>query len=173
MSVGEFRDKRRCFKNLSDQKYDRYLTGLTDELKTNPKRFWSFLKAVKGGRKSLPVLSDGHGDVVDDVERANLLNRAFAAKFTDPGVDELPDAPVYHVPPLTTLRCEADTVKTILRDVTVNKACGPDGISARIVHECAEELAVPPSYSMHHCLRAHSRGCGSWRTWFIYTKKAI
>ena len=91
------------------------------------------------------MLSDGHDEVVDDVERANLLNRTFAAKFTDPSVDvdELPDGPVYDLPPLTALHCDADTVRTILRDVTANKACGPDGISARVVHECAEELAVP------------------------------
>ena len=25
----------------------------------------------------------------------------------------------------------------------MTKACGPDGISARIVHECASELSVP------------------------------
>ena len=142
-SVGAFRDKRRDFKNLSDQKYSEYLIGLTDELKTKPKRFWSFLKSVKGGRKALSTLVDGHVEVVDDIERADLLNRTFAAKFTDPSVDRLPDAPVYDLPPLAKFHCDIDTVRTILRDVTVNKACGPDGISARIVRECAEELAMP------------------------------
>ena len=144
-SVGSFHNKRRNFKNLSDQKYNEYLIGLTDELKTNPKRFWSFLKSVKGGKRGPHVLSDGHEEVVDDVERANLLNRTFTAKFTDPGVDvdELPDGPVYDLPPLTALHCDADTVRMILRDVSANKACGPDGISARVVHECAEELAAP------------------------------
>ena len=39
----EFRDRRRVFKNLSDKKYNEYLIGLTEELITNPKRFWTFL----------------------------------------------------------------------------------------------------------------------------------
>ena len=139
-SVGAFRDKSRDFKNLSDQKYSEYLIGLTDELKTNPKRFWSFLKSVKGGRKALSTLVDGHVEVVDDIERADLLNRTFVAKFTDPSVDRLPDAPVYDLPPLAKFLCDIDTVRTILRDVTLNKALA---ISARVVRECAEELAMP------------------------------
>ena len=106
---------------------------------------------------------DGHEEVVDDVERANQLNRTFTAKFTDPGIDELPDGPVYDLPPLTALHCDVDTVRTILRDVTANKACGPDGISARVVHECAEELAAPLAMfcSTRHFRRAHFRNCGS------------
>ena len=39
-SVGSCQNKRRNFENLSDQKYNDYLVGLTDELKLNPKRFW-------------------------------------------------------------------------------------------------------------------------------------
>ena len=48
-----FRDKRRDFRNSADQKYSTYLIGLTDEFKTNPKRFWSFLKSTKGGNRDL------------------------------------------------------------------------------------------------------------------------
>ena len=36
-----------------------------------------------------------------------------------------------------------NAVLRILESVKTNKACGPDGISARIVHECASELATP------------------------------
>ena len=99
--------------------------------------------SVKGGRKALSTLVDGHVEIVDDIERADLLNRTFAAKFTDPSVDRLPDAPVYDLPPLAKFHCDIDTVRTILRDVAVNRACGPDGISARIARECAEEFATP------------------------------
>ena len=98
---------------------------------------------MKGGRKVLPVLTDGQLEVTDDVERARLLNRTFAARFSDLGIDGLPEAPEYNLPPLTRFHCDVDTVQTIQRDVNMNKACGPDGISARVVHECAEELAVP------------------------------
>ena len=36
-----------------------------------------------------------------------------------------------------------DTVLCIIRSIDVHKACGPDGLSARILSECTDELAVP------------------------------
>ena len=65
-----FRDKRRDFRNSADQKYSSYLIGLTDEFKTDPKRFWSFLKSTKGGNRGLPAL------VVDGVETSDDRDKA-------------------------------------------------------------------------------------------------
>ena len=62
-SVAEFGEKRRFFKNLSSSKYKEYLVSLTADFRTNPKRFWSFLKCLKGGKKGLSVLRDGGVDV--------------------------------------------------------------------------------------------------------------
>ena len=117
--------------------------SLTDDFKTNPKRFWSFLKNVKGGKKGLSVLVDGDVQVTDDKEKAAVLNRAFAAKFTEPRVSVFPRAPVYDVPLLASMNCDVNTVLAILESIPVNKACGPDGISARIIYECRNQLAVP------------------------------
>ena len=33
-------------------------------------------------------------------------------------------------------------MRRLLQDMAVSKACGPDGLSARILRECASELAV-------------------------------
>ena len=33
----------------------------------------------------------------------------------------------------------------ILKSINPSKACGPDNLSARIIHECAGELSVPVS----------------------------
>ena len=37
-----FRDQRRTFKQLAGSRFYDYLKGLIGDLKTNPKRFWSF-----------------------------------------------------------------------------------------------------------------------------------
>lgn len=142
-SIVDFRQKRSNFKNSCDMKYSEYLIGLTEELKTNPKRFWTFLKSVKGGSRGLPSLKHDEVMVNDDRERANLLNRTFAAKFTEPNADGLPAAPVYDLPRLASFHCDIGTVQAILRDIPINKACGADGISARIIKECCDVLAVP------------------------------
>ena len=51
-------------------------------------------------------------------------------------------APNYAVCSLSSFEVTEDQVRSILLETNRNKACGPDGVSARIVHECARELAV-------------------------------
>ena len=110
----DFRDKRRIFKNMSSSKYFNYLKGIIGDFMSNPKRFWTYLKCVRGTKSSLSVLLDGQREVHDDVERTNLLNRAFASKFTDPEVDEYPTAPTYDVSPLTRFTVSEGSVRTAL-----------------------------------------------------------
>ena len=98
---------------------------------------------LRGTKSSLSVLLDGQREVHDDVERANLLNRAFASKFTDPEVDEYPTAPIYDVSPLTRFTVPEGSVRTALASLQAHKACGPDGISAKIIKECSEQLVSP------------------------------
>ena len=54
-------------------------------------------------------------DISDDREKANTLNKAFAAKFTEGEVTVFPDCPSYVLPPLTHIECDADLVKTVLK----------------------------------------------------------
>ena len=79
----DFRDKRSDFKTAANRKYSKYLVGLTHDFKTNPKRFWSFLKNVKSGNRNLSVLNVGGIYITDDKEKANALKAAFASKFSD------------------------------------------------------------------------------------------
>lgn len=77
------------------------------------------------------------------VDRADALNEAFASKFTDPHVSSFPDAPMYPIDTLNELRISEAAVRAAIEMVSPNKACGADNISARIIIECADELAVP------------------------------
>ena len=139
----DFRDKRRAFRNAANSKFSSYLIGLTDDFKSNPKRFWSFLKGVNSGNRSLSALKIDGREITDDRDKGNVLNRVFASKFSDITPTVLPDAPVYNLPVLGEIECDYAVVLAILDSIPVNKACGPDGISARIIRECSKELAVP------------------------------
>ena len=143
-AAAAFCEKRREFKNMSDLRYREYLQSLTNDFKTNPKRLWSFLKGVKGGKGGIHVLSDENGaEIMDDVQKANILNSSFASKFTDSRNVTVPDVSSHDLPMFTRMECDVDTVRTILSSIPVHKACGPDGVSARIVRECSHELSVP------------------------------
>ena len=137
-----FVQSRSVFKRLSSQSYTEYLKGVIGDFTSNPKRFWSFLKCFKQ-TKGMSVLVSGGVDVTDDVGKANLLNRTFAAKFADPDAPFVPNVPFSTDANLTDFYVSEDTVRRLLQDLVVSKACGPDGLSARILRECANELAVP------------------------------
>ena len=79
----------------------------------------------------------------DDLERADALNEAFAAKFSNPRVQNLPHATSYPVDNMCRIRVSGAAVRAALTMVSPNKACGTDNISARIITECANELVIP------------------------------
>ena len=91
----------------------------------------------------MSVLASGGVEVNDDVEKANLLNHTFARKFTSSDVPFFPDVPFSVDDTLVDFSVSEGAVCGLLQDLVVSKACGPDGLSARILRECANELAVP------------------------------
>ena len=93
--------------------------------------------------RSVPALKCDGRVVTDDVERAECFSRSFATKFSDPTVQALPDCVSYGIDNFNHFTVMHDTVLGIIRSIDVHKACGPDGLSARILSECADELAVP------------------------------
>ena len=124
-------------------KFCDYLKGLTEDLKTNPKRFWTSLKTVDGRNSEIPPLINGNEKVVDDTAKAELLNQTFACKFAHPSVRDVPQASVYHLDPMQRFHVSVESVKSILRGINPSKACGPDNVSARVIRECADELTAP------------------------------
>ena len=78
-TVELFREKRRDFKKLSSATFYEYLKGLTDDLRTNPKRFWTFLKSIRGKCSDMSYLVEGDVKVVDDVQNEELWSCWTAA----------------------------------------------------------------------------------------------
>ena len=72
-----------------------------------------------------------------------LFNRCFARNFSTLHDADLPEAPVLNAPGLSSFCVPRGRVSQLLRELSPYKGCGPDGLSARILHECAEELAIP------------------------------
>ena len=148
----DFVRKRADFKRLSSQGYSEYLKGLCGDFADNPKRFWSFVKCFKQS-KGLSVLKHDGVQVADDIGKANLLNKTFASKFSDPTATHLPDIACSISSTLSDFAMSEEPVRRLLQQLVVGKACGPDGLSARILRECANELAVPLSKLFQKSLR--------------------
>merc|ERR1712013_266654 len=72
-----------------------------------------------------------------------MLNKYLASVFTVSG-QELPEAEPYKGDTcLTDIEIETETVKRIIDDLKEHSACGPDGITTRVIKELRDELAEP------------------------------
>ena len=138
-----FSRARSNFKSTANAKYRSYLLSLVHDFKDNPKRFWSFLKSLKSSRHRPAILVHNGRSASNVFDCANIFNTTFGSKFSDPDVDTLPDATVLSSSSLNHFSVPPGKIKTLLASIGKHKACGPDGLSARIIHECAAELAIP------------------------------
>ena len=142
-NISAFSQARSEFKSLVNHRYRSYLMGLVSDFKSNPKRFWSFIKSLKSSSRTSPSLVYDGQTYTSDIDRADCLNRCFSKKFSDLNVASLPSAPEPNVPSLNKFNISRGKVESLLLSLDRHKACGPDGLSARILSECARELAVP------------------------------
>ena len=67
---------------MIDQKYNKYTKDSLDDIRTNPKRFWSFLRS-KTKSKHIPCEIKFQGNTLDESEVvANYFKNFFHSNFT-------------------------------------------------------------------------------------------
>ena len=119
------------------------------------KIFWKTSKQLlKIGKSNhdIPTLEMNNEYAETDIQKADMLNKYFASQM------DLDDnnRPLPHIPPteysLTSIVITVEDVKNVLRNLNINKACGPDLISPRLLKECATIIALPLSIIFNRSL---------------------
>jgi len=120
------------------------------EVKTNPKKFWSYVNAKTKVRDKIGELrtcgKDGQQtEAVTDQEKADALNCFFASVFTCE-----PDGPFEEMTynkgikyPMDDIEITVEEVKEKLDKLKVNKSPGPDMLHPRVLYELREEIVYP------------------------------
>ena len=146
-----FKDLRSTIKKSIRSEYHKYLQHLSDVLKENPKRFWSY-HSIKTKSKRLPDISTYNGIyATKPQEQANLLNIHFHSVFCkeSSGVPSISvqnlrdDQCVDHY--IDSVSCNINEVQRMLQKLDANKTSGVDKIPARLLKETAHMFAVPLS----------------------------
>ena len=143
-------DIRKSKKDYFD-KLDNLLSSET----TDSKLFWKTSKQMLNIGKSnhdIPMLFMNNECAETDIQKANMLNNYFASQATsDDDNRPLPQfAPVQHN--LSSISITIQDVKDVLRNLNVNKACGPDLISPRLLKEGGIILSWPLSIIFNRSL---------------------
>ena len=116
-----------------------YENKLTEQIKTEPKRFFNYTRHFTKSSSTIDVLEDNGSKVTEDSAKANLLNSFFISVNTD----ETPLDSSHKFTSTTTpefilrdIVITPDDVRKKLSKLKPNKASGPDGISVNVLRNC-------------------------------------
>ncbi len=130
--------------------YNRRLRTKLGGLKRGSKSWWRISKQLadrKATTSGIPALKRTNGEwALESVEKANLLADTFAAKSVLPPL-QANEYTFSAMPRISNgfLAVRARQVEPVLKRLDVESANGPDAVSARVLKQCACELAVPLS----------------------------
>jgi len=140
----KFRFTSSLFQSLSDPKIQA-------------KRYWSIIKVLYHGKteRQIPTLLDNGVSYFSDKEKADLLCEHFTTQCTLP-----PEPPNFKLPPfvyktgkrLDTITMTIKDTEEKLKKLKINKSCGPDQISNRLLKNCASGLAKPSTLVFRKCM---------------------
>ena len=139
------------------------------------KIFWKTSKQLlKIGKSNhdIPTLEMNNEYAETDMQKADMLNKYFASQM------DLDDnnRPLPHIPPteytLTSIVITVEDVKNVLWNLNINKACGPDLISPRLLKEGSTIIALPLSIVFNRSLeQGYFPICWKYGNVTLFTRK--
>ena len=173
-----WRRQRNMTTDLNKRLKDSYVQNQAHKLletKHNAHKYHNILKDMIGKKRkqSIPPLIDSNGSpVIDDIEKANILNHFFADQTKLDTTDKRPpniDPPAHPPPQLQEVQVTEPEVLKALNSLKVNKSTGPDEIPTKLLKMTALLIAAPLTKLFNKILQA-----GLYPTsWKIATVTAI
>jgi hypothetical protein len=137
-----YKKLRNNIKNLVNHKYVEYINNTANSLGENPKRFWTLLKDRTKSKSGPTMLTNDGTEETNSKEMCHIFNTYFSSVFNTKDYVE-PEVTVTTHPELANITIDTAEVQKELKNLNPNKAQGPDGLSTRLLKECAVELAEP------------------------------
>ena len=142
----KLREISQTIKYIVKRKHREYLLKIQDSFRDNPKLFWSYHKAVFHHRATqTPAISYKGNLAKTSSEKAELFNSYFSSVF-QPARPNQYQASTFFSSQLRTesqlreIELSECDVANCLRNLDTSKASGPDGIPARLLKECSQQI---------------------------------
>ena len=146
----KFRKQRNKVTSLIHKAKQSYFDSLSSKLKSNtlsPKDWWKTLKRFISPNTSstIPPLETNRCIYTDEQEKANALNNYFTSQtYLNDHNAVLPDlTPTTTYSTLDHIILTPLEVESILKNLVIGKASGPNGLSNRILKELSREISNP------------------------------
>ena len=118
---------------------------LSNEIKGNPKAFWSYVKNKAATKSGIGDLVDNDNNVVtNEDDKANVLNKYFGSVFTEEDLSSIPEPDnLSFDTPLTKIEINEDNILKHLTKLNTSKSAGPDGIHSKVLFETRHQIITP------------------------------
>ena len=138
----KFCDLRKEVKALQKSKYLEYIENIGEEIKVNSKRFWTFVKYLKGISSLPQIMTYGQREMKTYTEIADGFNTFFKSVFKV-NADGIPHCNFRDVPLFRFKKVLADEMLKELISIKQNTSTGSDKFPATFIIKCAPRLCYP------------------------------
>lgn len=160
------------YRNYNRHLYSTYVLRKQNELKQNPKRFWSFVndKRKESGLPAQMVLGDHSASTPEDI--CNLFAQQFSGVFASgrASAQEVQKALQFvpeNVCDITITSFTQNEVEDAMKQLKSSVSPGPDGIPSIVLKNCATSLSKPLQMIINQSLRQETfPEC--WKKSFIF-----
>ncbi|XP_046406403.1 uncharacterized protein LOC124171300 [Ischnura elegans] len=142
-TYASFSSLRRVSRNLLRRDYSNSIKSITDDMASNPKRFWSLFNSKRKSTRIPTIVKSGQ-ESFSGVERPSAFNKYFSSNFTPPTPQfELPTLNPVCSHSLTVVSVTPEETLRLLESLPSNKATGADGLGSLFLHRTADTLHIP------------------------------
>ncbi len=118
------------------------------KVKTNPKKFFTYIRTKKKTKSNIGPLKDERGALTQDNETMiEILNKNFASVFTVENIESIPENTIAPrgLEPMDIGSIDERDVRKYLDKLETNKFTGPDDLSPRLLKELKQQILKPPT----------------------------
>ena len=99
------------------------------------KKIWTYIKSQKKNHCGIAPLKVNDVVINDSLVKEQTLNEYITSVFTPVTTETPPEMHEQFIPDINPIAVYNNSVSELLQSLDVHKACGPDGIPARLLKE--------------------------------------
>ena len=98
------------------------------------KKFWSYVKSLMKDAFGITTLRENGILKTETLDKANICHKQFQSAFTRKSDSEIPSKGTSPFTLMAEITVDPKGVFKLLNGLNINKASGPDGLSARVLN---------------------------------------
>ncbi|MEL7079481.1 MAG: reverse transcriptase domain-containing protein, partial [Cyanobacteria bacterium J06582_2] len=134
---------------------ENYLKINLENAKTEPKRFWRYIKNIRKEANHIPALKHNARLIETNKGKANVFNEQFSKVFSRKSYSSVP-LKISMIPKMDCIEISPEGVLKLLKNLDGNKAAGPDEIHPKILKEIANEFTPVLTHFLRQSLATNS-----------------